>query len=84
MASISALQQMKGCTCYIAVQKPVRHSLFPYLKLLYNMKSADFYSDYPERSMCFISATPEERQLLIFVIRHQTIQIIRKRENYDF
>ena len=52
--------------------------------MLYNMKSADFYSDYPERAMCFISATPEERQLLIFVIRHQTIQINRKRENYDF
>lgn len=48
------------------------------------MKSADFYSNYPERAMRFISATPDERQLLIFVIRHQTIQIIRKRENYDF
>lgn len=48
------------------------------------MKSADFYSDYPERSMCFISATIDERQLIILVIRHQTIQIIRKRENYDF
>lgn len=53
-------------------------------KTLYNIKSADFCSDYPERSMCFISATTDERQLLIFVIRHQTIQIIRKRENYDF
>lgn len=53
-------------------------------KMLYNIKSADFYSDYPERAVCFISATSDERQLLIFVIRHQTIQIIRKRENYDF
>ena len=84
MASISALQQMKGCTCYIVAQKSVRRSLFSYLKLLYNMKSADFYSDYPERAVCFISATSDERQLLIFVIRHQTIQINRKRENYDF
>ena len=50
-------------------------------KMLYNMKSADFYSDYPERSMCFISATPDERQLLIFAIRHQAIQIIRKKDN---
>ena len=31
------------------------------------MKSADFYSDYPERAVCFISATSDERQLLIFV-----------------
>lgn len=53
-------------------------------KMLYNIKSADFYSDYPERVVCFISATSDEGQLLIFVIRHQTIQIIRKRENYDF
>lgn len=67
MASISALQQMKGCTCYIVAQKSVRRSLFSYLKLLYNMKSADFYSNYPERAMRFISATPDERQLLIFV-----------------
>ena len=52
-------------------------------KMLYNIKSADFYSNYPERAMCFMSAMSDERHLLIFVIRHQTIQINRKRENYD-
>lgn len=36
-------------------------------KTLYNIKSADFYCDYPERAMCFMSATSDKRQLLIFV-----------------